>query len=146
MDLLVERCAGLDVAKREVVACVRTPDPDPDPDPGAGGRRRQAIRTFATFSADLAALADWLEAEGVTQVVMEATGQYWKPIWYVLEARGFALLLVNARHVKILPGRKTDVADAAWLAELLEHGLLRAASCRHWPSASCGTFAATARS
>jgi transposase len=119
MDLLVERCAGLDVAKQEVVACVRTPDP------GAGGQRRQAIRTFATFSADLEALADWLQAEGVTQVVMEATGQYWKPIWYVLEARGLALLLVNARHVKILPGRKTDVADAAWLAELLEHGLLR---------------------
>ena len=74
MDLLVERCAGLDVAKQEVVACVRTPDP------GAGGQRRQAIRTFATFSADLEALADWLEAEKVTQVVMEATGQYWKPI------------------------------------------------------------------
>jgi transposase len=119
MDLLVERCAGLDVAKQEVVVCVRTPDP------GAGGQRRQAIRTFATFSADLEALADWLQAEGVTQVVMEATGQYWKPIWYVLEERGLALLLVNARHVKILPGRKTDVADAAWLAELLEHGLLR---------------------
>jgi transposase len=119
MDLLVERCAGLDVAKQEVVACVRTPDP------GAGGQRRQVIRTFATFSAELEALADWLAAEGVTQVVMEATGQYWKPIWYVLEERGFALLLVNARHVKILPGRKTDVADAAWLAELLEHGLLR---------------------
>jgi transposase len=114
----VERCAGLDVAKQEVVACVRTPDP------GAGGQRRQAIRTFATFSAELEALADWLAAEGVTQVVLEATGQYWKPIWYVLEERGFALLLVNARHVKILPGRKTDVADAAWLAELLEHGLL----------------------
>ena len=119
MDLVVERCAGLDVAKQEVVACVRTPDP------GAGGQRRQAIRTFATFGADLEALADWLAAEGVTQVVMEATGQYWKPIWYVLEERGFQLLLVNARHVKILPGRKTDVADAAWLAELLEHGLLR---------------------
>ena len=74
----------------------------------------------------LEALADWLAAEGVTQVVMEATGQYWKPVWYVLEGRGgFDLLLVNARHVKILPGRKTDVADAAWLAELLEHGLLR---------------------
>jgi transposase len=119
VDLLVERCAGLDVAKREVVACVRTPDP------GAVGRRRQAIRTFPTFSADLEALADWLADQGVTQVVMEATGQYWKPIWYVLEERGLALLLVNARHVKILPGRKTDVADAAWLAELLEHGLLR---------------------
>jgi hypothetical protein len=74
MDLLVERCAGLDVAKREVVACVRTPDP------GAGGQRRQAIRTFATFSADLEALAGWLAAEGVTQVVLEATGQYWKPV------------------------------------------------------------------
>ena len=121
VELLVQRCAGLDVAKQEVVACVRTPGPAG----GAGGRRRQAIRTFATFSADLEALADWLEAEGVTQVVMEATGQYWKPCWYVLEARGFQLLLVNARHVKILPGRKTDVADAAWLAELLEHGLLR---------------------
>jgi transposase len=121
VELLVERCAGLDVAKEEVVACVRTPAPGS----GAGGRRRQEIRTFATFSADLEALADWLQAEGVTQVVMEATGQYWKCIWYVLEARGFKLLLVNARHVKILPGRKTDVADAAWLAELLEHGLLR---------------------
>jgi transposase len=119
VDLLVERCAGLDVAKDEVVACVRTPAP------GAGGRRRQEIRTFPTFTADLEALADWLVAEGVTQVVMEATGQYWKPVWYVLEERGLALLLVNARHVKIVPGRKTDVADAAWLAELLEHGLLR---------------------
>jgi transposase len=119
VDLLVERCAGLDVAKQEVVACVRTPAS------GAGGQRRQEIRTFATFSAELEALADWLQAEGVSQVVMEATGQYWKPIWYVLEERGFDLLLVNARHVKILPGRNTDVADAAWLAELLEHGLLR---------------------
>jgi transposase len=117
VDLLVERCAGLDVAKDEVVACVRTPGP--------GRQRRQQLRTFLTFSADLEALADWLVAEGVTQVVMEATGQYWKPIWYVLEERGLELLLVNARHVKILPGRKTDVADAAWLAELLEHGLLR---------------------
>jgi transposase len=117
VDLIVERCAGLDVAKQEVVACVRGP--------GTSGRRRQEIRTFATFSAELEVLADWLAAEGVTQVVMEATGQYWKPVWYVLEERGFELLLVNARHVKIVPGRKTDVADAAWLAELLEHGLLR---------------------
>jgi transposase len=117
VDLLVERCAGLDVAKEEVVACVRSP--------GTGGQRRQEIRTFATFSGELERLADWLAGEGVTQVVMEATGQYWKPVWYVLEERGFDLLLVNARHVKILPGRKTDVADAAWLCELLEHGLLR---------------------
>lgn len=117
MDLVVERCAGLDVAKEEVVACVRTP--------GKSGRRRQEVRTFATFTSQLEVLADWLSTEGVTQVVMEATGQYWKPVWYALEDRGFELLLVNARHVKILPGRKTDVADAAWLAELLEHGLLR---------------------
>ena len=100
-----------------MVACVRVPD-------GQGGRR-QEVRTFPTFTSGLEALADWLAAEGVTQVVMEATGQYWKPVWYVLEEAGFQLLLVNARHVKILPGRKTDVADAAWLAELLEHGLLR---------------------
>ncbi len=117
MEIIVERCAGLDVGKEEVVACVRTP--------GEGRQRREAVRTFATFTAELEALADWLSAEGVAKVVMEATGQYWKPVWYVLEARGFELLLVNARHVKILPGRKTDVGDAAWLAQLLEHGLLR---------------------
>lgn len=117
MDLLIERCAGLDVGKREVVACVRTPD-------GAGGRRSE-VHTYDTFTSGLEALADWLSAKGVTEVVMEATGQYWKPIWYLLEDRHFELKLVNARHVKILPGRKTDVGDAAWLAELLEHGLLR---------------------
>jgi len=117
MDVTVERCAGLDVGKEEVVACVRTP--------GEGGRRRQEIRAFPTFTAQLEELAEWLGAEGVTEVVLEATGQYWKPVWYVLEDRGFELLLVNARHVKMVPGRKSDVADAAWLAELLEHGLLR---------------------
>ena len=117
MELLHPRCAGLDVAKDEVVACVRVPA-------GRGGRA-QELRTFPTFTSGLEALAAWLAGEGVTQVVMEATGQYWKPVWYVLEEAGFELLLVNARHVKILPGRKTDVSDAAWLAELLEHGLLR---------------------
>jgi transposase len=85
----------------------------------------QEVRTYPSFTSSLEALADWLQAEGITQVVMEATGQYWKPCWYVLEERGLELLLVNARHVKILPGRKTDVGDAAWLAELLECGLLR---------------------
>ncbi len=113
MELLHPRCAGLDVAKDELVACVRVPD-------GRGGRAQQ-VRTFQTFTSGLEALAEWLAGEGVTQVVMEATGQYWKPIWYVLEEAGFELMLVNARHVKILPGRKTDVCDAAWLAELLEH-------------------------
>jgi transposase len=123
VELIVERAAALDIGKDEVVACVRVPDPA-----GAGrgrGRRRQEVRTYPTFTSSLEALADWLQAEGVTQVVMEATGQYWKPCWYVLEERGLELLLVNARHVKILPGRKTDVGDAAWLCELLECGLLR---------------------
>jgi transposase len=122
VELIVERAAALDVGKDEVVACIRVPDPA-----GAGrgpGRRRQEVRTYPSFTSSLEALADWLQAEGITQVVMEATGQYWKPCWYVLEERGLELLLVNARHVKILPGRKTDVGDAAWLAELLECGLL----------------------
>ena len=118
MEVIYQRCAGLDVGKDEVVACTRVPA-------GTGGGRRQEVRTYKTFSSGLAALADWLQDQGVTQVVMEATGQYWKPVWYVLEERGVELLLVNARHVKILPGRKTDVGDAAWLCELLEHGLLR---------------------
>ena len=119
MDVIWERCAGIDVAKDEVVACVRTP--------GVGGRgRRKETRTFLSFTGELEAMAEWFAAEGVTEVVMEATGSYWKPVWYVLEERAFELKLVNARHVKILPGRKSDVLDAEWLAELLEHGLLRA--------------------
>jgi transposase len=96
VELVVERAAALDVGKDEVVACVRVPDAA-----GVGrgrGRRRQEVRTYPTFTSSLETLADWLQAEGVTQVVMEATGQYWKPIWYVLEERGFQLLLVNARH------------------------------------------------
>lgn len=116
MDLFVDRCAGLDVHKRSVTACVRTPGP--------GGERRQEVRTFTTFTLDLQAMADWLAAEGVTVVAMEATGVFWRPVWHVLEDR-FELLLVNARHAHNVPGRKTDVADAAWLAELVEHGLLR---------------------
>jgi transposase len=119
MDLLVERCAGVDIGKAEVVACVRTPDP------GGGGRRKQT-RTFPSFTGELEAMADWFAAEGVTEVAMEATGSYWKPVWYVLEERGFDLKLINAQHLKILPGRKSDVLDAEWIAELLEHGLLRA--------------------
>lgn len=119
MDVIVERCAGLDIGKDEVVACVRTPAV-------SGKQRTSELRTFLTFTSGIEALADWLTANGVVKVVMEATGQYWKPVWYVLEDRGFDLRLVNARHVKMVPGRKTDLADAAWLAELLEHGLLGA--------------------
>ena len=142
MELIVERAAALDVGKDEVVACIRVPDPA-----GAGrgrGRRRQEVRTYPTFTSSLEALADWLQTEGITQVVMEATGQDWKPCWYVLEEAGFELMLVNARHVKILPGRKTDVGDAAWLAELLECGLLGGSFVPRRRSASCGIWSATA--
>ena len=111
MDVIVDRCAALDVHKKTVMACVRTPD-------GVGGRR-QELREFRTFSRDLARLGSWLESEGVTQVAMEATGVYWKPVWYVLEGASFELLLANARHVKNLPGRKTDAADAAWLVSVV---------------------------
>jgi hypothetical protein len=117
MDVVLERCAGIDIGKDEVVACVRTPGPN-------GKGRRKETRTFLSFT-ELEAMADWFRAEAVTEVVMEATGSYWKPVWYVLEERDFELKLVNAQHVKILPGRKSDVLDAEWLAELLEHGLLR---------------------
>jgi transposase len=118
MDVVLERCAGVDIGKDEVVACVRTPGPN-------GKGRRKETRTFPSFTGELEAMADWFATEGVTEVVMEATGSYWKPVWYVLEDRCFELKLVNAAHVKILPGRKSDVLDAEWLAELLEHGLLR---------------------
>jgi transposase len=118
VDVLIERCAGIDIGKDEVVACVRTPAP-------SGRGRRKQTRTFSSFTGSLEAMADWFTAEGVTDIAMEATGSYWKPVWYVLEERSFALKLVNAHHVKILPGRKSDVLDAEWLAELLEHGLLR---------------------
>ena len=118
MDVLLERCAGIDVGKDEVVACVRSP--------GVGGRgRRKQTRTFRSFVGDLEAMAEWFAMEGVTDVAMEATGSYWKPVWYVLEDRGFELKLVNAHHLKILPGRKSDIGDAEWITELLEHGLLR---------------------
>ena len=121
MDVLIERCAGIDIGKDEVVACVRTPGP------GGRGRRKQT-RTFASFTGALEQMADWFTEQGVTDIAMEATGSYWKPVWYVLEERPFELKLVNAAHVKILPGRKSDVLDAEWLAELLEHGLLRGSS------------------
>lgn len=117
MDVIVDRCAGLDVHKKTVMATVRFPD--------VGGGRAQQTRQFGTFTRRLVELRDWLVAEGVTQVAMEATGVYWKPVWYVLEAAGFELLLVNPAHFKNLPGRKTDVADSEWLAQLLECGLLR---------------------
>jgi transposase len=116
MDLIHSRCAGLDVHKKTVVACVRRDGPD--------GRVNREVRTFRTMTADLIALADWLDAEGVRHVAMESTGVYWKPVFHLLEGR-FEVLLVNAHHIKQVPGRKTDVKDAEWIAQLLQYGLLR---------------------
>lgn len=118
MEVVVARCAGLDVHQKTVMACVRLP--------GADGERVQQVREFRTFTAGLRSLRLWLLDQGVTQVAMEATGVYWRPVWHVLEdAPGLELMLVNAHHVKKVPGRKTDVSDAVWLAQLLECGLLR---------------------
>jgi transposase len=117
VEVVHARCCGLDVHKRTVVACRVVP--------GAGGQPARQVRTFGTMTADLEALADWLADGGVTHVGMESTGVYWQPVWNVLEERGFQLVLANARHVKAVPGRKTDVRDSEWLAELLRHGLLK---------------------
>jgi transposase len=116
MDVLHHRCAGLDVHKKTVVACLRSVTPSDGVD--------QQIRTFGTMTADLLELADWLAAHGVTDVAMESTGVYWKPVFNLLEGR-FAVILVNAQHIKQVPGRKTDVKDCQWIAQLLQHGLLR---------------------
>jgi transposase len=116
MEALYERCCGLDVHKKTVVACLVTPGP--------GRRPRKEVRTFGTMTDDLHALADWLAAAGCSHVAMESTGVYWQPIWNLLEGR-FELLLVNAQHIKAVPGRKTDVRDCEWIADLLRHGLLR---------------------
>ncbi len=117
MELIVERPAALDVHNASVMACVRTP--------AKNGRREQFVEEFSTTVRGLLALRDWLAGYQVTQVAMEATGTYWKPVWAVLED-DFSCLLVNARDVKQVPGRKTDVKDAEWLCQLLEAGLLKA--------------------
>ncbi len=117
MDRLVERCAGLDVHKASVTACVRIAT-------GEGEGPRQEIREFATTTQGLLLLRDWLASFEVTLVGMEATGVYWKPIYYMLED-DFELWLLNARHLKNVPGRKTDVKDAEWICQLVEHGLVR---------------------
>jgi transposase len=116
METVVERPAALDVHKEQVTACVRVP---------ASGGREQRVAEFQTTVRGLLALRDWLAAHGVEQVTMEATGVYWKPVWAILED-DFECVLVNARHVKQVPGRKTDVSDAAWLCQLAEAGLLKA--------------------
>lgn len=117
METIVERPAGLDVHKAQVTACARTPK--------EGGGRAEHVAEFPTTVTGLLTLRDWLASHGVTQVTMEATGVYWKPVWAILEDE-FECVLVNARHVKQVPGRKTDVSDAAWICQLAEAGLLRA--------------------
>jgi transposase len=114
MQVCYARCAGLDVHKKRIVVCILVGE----------GIPRQEIRTFGTMTRDLLALSDWLTAHGITHVVLESTGVYWKPVYNVLEG-SFTLLLVNAQHVKHVPGRKSDVRDSEWLAELLRHGLLK---------------------
>jgi transposase len=117
MDILHACCAGLDVHKDTVVACIRRIGP--------AGQAEDQVRTFGTMTADLLGLADWLAAHGVAHVAMESTGVFWKPVFHLLEDR-FQLLLVNAQHIKQVPGRKADVKDCQWIAQLLQHGLLRA--------------------
>jgi len=116
MQVVHSCCAGLDVHKKSVYACVIRCDSD--------GRKHQQIRSFSTMTQDLLALGDWLKEAGATHVAMEATGVYWRPVWAVLEGQ-FELLLVNPHHIKVIPGRKTDARDCEWIADLLQHGLLR---------------------
>jgi len=117
MEVKYRRCCGLDVHKDTVVACVRI---------ASGGEVVSEVRTFQTTTASLIALSRWLAENGCTHVAMEATGVYWKPVWHILAGGDFQLVLANASHVKNVPGRKTDVNDATWLADLLAHGLIRA--------------------
>jgi hypothetical protein len=116
MEVCFAVCCGLDVHKKTVAACLRTP--------GRNGQRVAQVRTFATTTRALLELADWLVAAGCTHIAMESTGIYWRPVYQILEER-MTVLLVNAAHVSKVPGRKTDVKDCEWIAELLEHGLLR---------------------
>ena len=117
MEVLHPHCAGLDVHKDSVVACVRHM---------TGSALKREVKTFKTTTSELMALSAWLSAESCTHIVMEATGIYWRPVWHILSDGDFDLVLANAAHVKNVPGRKTDVNDATWLADLMAHGLVRA--------------------
>src|SRR5206468_2340194 len=116
MEVVYPCCCGLDVHKKSITACVLWAE--------AKGKSRKEKRRFGTFTHDLLQLADWLGESGVTHVAMESTGVYWKPVWNIL-AEQFKVLLVNAQHIKAVPGRKTDQKDSEWIADLLQHGLLR---------------------
>src|SRR5258707_2969724 len=116
MEVVYPCCCGLDVHKKSITACVLWAE--------AKGKSRKEKKLFGTFTHDLLQLADWLEQCGVTHAAMESTGVYWKPVWNIL-AEQFEVLLVNAQHIKAVPGRKTDQKDSEWIADLLQHGLLR---------------------
>lgn len=116
MRIVYPRCCGLDVHKKTITACVLIRD--------AAGDDQQEIRRFGTMTRDLLELAEWLHSSQVTHVAMESTGVYWKPVWNILEGQ-FEVVLVNAQHIKAVPGRKTDIKDCQWIADLLQHGLLR---------------------
>lgn len=115
MEVLYKRCCGLDIHKKSIYACVVIKE---------AGKREKHLARFGTMTADIMQLAEWLRGWGVEQVGMESTGVYWKPIWNLLEEE-FDLELINAEHIKKVPGRKTDVKDSEWIAELLQHGLVR---------------------
>ena len=114
MHVVYAHGCGLDVHKRSITACLRVS--------GAGGQGQHEIRRFGTMTRDLLELADWLQSQHVTHVAMESTGVYWKPVWNILEGQ-VEVVLVNAQHIKAVPGRKTDIKDCQWIAELLQHGL-----------------------
>jgi transposase len=112
MQILYERCCGLDIHKNSIKACIITPE-------------GKEIKTFGTMTGDILELVDWIKRKNCTHVAMESTGVYWKPIYNLLETEEIETLVVNAQHIKAVPGRKTDVKDAEWIAELLRHGLLK---------------------
>lgn len=117
MEVLYPRCSGIDVHKRFLVACLSTMQ--------TNGQRHKELRQFSTMTEEILALKDWLKASGCTHVALESTGVYWKPVFHLLEGE-FEIVLVNAQHMKAVPGRKTDIKDAEWIADLLQHGLLKA--------------------
>jgi transposase len=127
MEVVYPRCAGVDVHKKLIVACVRVVE---------GGRIIRQKARFGTTTAELMRLASWMTEHKVTHAAMESTGVYWKPVWHVLEG-DFQLILANAQHVKAIPGRKSDMSDAEWLAELLAHGLIRSSFVPPKESRSC---------
>jgi transposase len=117
MEVLYPRCSGLDVHKRFLVACLSIVQ--------TNGQRQKELRQFTTMTSEILALKEWLQASGCRQIAMESSGVYWKPVFHLLEGE-FEIVLVNAQHMKAVPGRKTDVKDAEWIADLLQHGLLKA--------------------